>query len=537
MFEFDRNSIPKNPGCYLFKDKRGDIIYVGKAKVLRNRVSSYFMLDHKNSPKTQFLVKNIAKIEFFVVDSEVEALLLENKLIKKHKPKYNIDLKDSKTYAYIKITNEDVPKIVQTRKVLNDKADYFGPFANGGLRRELFDLTVSLFNLITNKTYSSKSNLNFEIGKAPSRDLESLNLEEYLKNVEKAKNFLKGRNVSEVLRGLKVEMDEFSFGMKFELALEKKKQIEAINLILEKQKVDLLVNYDQDFVVLFEDVSFCVIFILNVSKGVISSKKEFKFREYDSKEELFLEFLKMYYSKNCPPKEVAVQFEVWEDDSERVVLEDYLSNLRGSKVSLISPKKGDKLKLINLAYDNAKIKYEKEGVLKEMKDKIGLPKIPRVIECFDMSNLSYDFLVGGMTRWVDGFRDEDNFRKFDIKSFSGKNDDFASMKEVVYRRYKAIKDGREVGGEFPDLIIIDGGKGQLKMAIEALREVGVRVPIISLAKKEEEIFILGKEDSLKFDKNSPMMLFIRGVRDSVHNFVVSFNRKKRKIKAEKEFFS
>lgn len=525
MFNLDRKSIPTSPGVYIYKDDRENVIYVGKAKNLRNRVSSYFSQDHKTSPKTRMLVRKIDDVEFFIVDNEVEALLLENKLIKKHSPKYNISLKDGKTYAYLKITNDEYPKLVSTRRV-TDKGEYFGPFVDGYTRILLFQLTVKIFKILTNKTFSSKSRLYFDIGIAPAPSLEELDKEEYLKQVEEAKKFLRGKSTTKVLTKLKQELSEASELQKYELAMEKKKQIEAIEFLKERQKVDLVKDYDQNVVALITDQekNKALIQVLKIKRGVISGKKEYRF---DFEEDLFESFLKMFYSQQYVPKEIVVNKVFWEDEESKTALEQYLSKKRGSKVILSYPKIGEKKALVKLAEKNAELNFGEQDVLLQIQKKLKLPKTPHVIECFDMSNFGYDYLVGGMTRWVDGRPDKNGYRKFEIKSFKGKNDDYKAMQEVVYRRYRKLK---EENLEMPDLIIIDGGKGQLSAACESLNKLQLELPIISLAKKEEEIFFPGESDSLQLPKNSREMLLIRDIRNSVHNFVVEYNKKKRQMR-------
>lgn len=533
MFKPTRTSIPTNPGVYIYRNNLNEIIYVGKAKNLRNRVMSYFTNDHKYSPKTQFLVKNIYDFEYIIVDNEVEALLLENKLIKKHKPKYNINLKDSKTYAYIKITDEKIPKIHSTRRVTN-KGTYFGPYTDGILRYELIELVSKLFNIITPKTYTSKSKINYEIGIAPAKTLNEINKEEYNSNIKKAKDFLNNKNTREILKNLQEEMYQASENLEFEKANEKKQFIQTILKIQDKQKVDLQKNFDQDIltVILDEISNKFQIQILHISKGVISGKKEFFFNNDETKDELFESFVKMYYSKNTPPKEIIINLE-YENSNEIELIELYLNKIRGSKVSIINPKKGEKKSLLDLAIKNAKLNLGSSNILEQVKIKLKLPKTPHVIECFDMSNLGYDYLVGAMTRWVDAKPDKSGYRKFEIKSFTGYNDDFAAMREVVHRRYKRLQEEKK---EFPDLIIIDGGKGQLGMACEALKQLNLykKIPIISLAKQDEEIYFPEKENPINLDNNSRVMLFIRDVRNSVHNYVVNFNRKKREMRFKDE---
>lgn len=525
-----REDIPNSPGVYFFKNSRDEIIYIGKAKNLRNRVMSYFTSKHEESPKTKVLVSNISSYDFLVVDNEVESLLLENKLIKKHSPKYNINLKDAKTYSYIKITEDTIPQILTTRKVTN-RGEYFGPYIDAKIRNELLFLVVDLFQLITPKTYSSKSKLYYEIGKAPGKNLKEINTAKYLKQVKRAKKFLRGENTAQIKRELTTKMNEASYAQQYELALYYKQKIDAIEYLKNKQKVDLVKHYDQDVIVsnYNEDYKKIFITLFHIGKGVISSKKDYSF-DYD--EGIFLEFIKIFYSKQTPPKEILVNEEFWEEENDKIILEQYLSKLRGSKVSLILPKKGEKKKLISLALKNSATNSNTHELLKQLQTQFSLLQFPSVIECFDMSNLGSQDVVGGMTRWVDGKPDKQGYRKFEIKTTKGKQDDFAAMRETIYRRYHRLKYYKE---QFPDLIIIDGGKGQLNAGIKALNDLGVQISLLSIAKKEEEIFIPQKEDSIKLDSNSQLMLFLRNIRDSVHTYVLSYNRAKRTKRMRDDF--
>lgn len=518
-------NLPKTCGVYIFKDKTDVIIYIGKAKNLKNRVSSYFLNKHENSPKTKVLVKNIVKIDYILVDTELEALLLENKLIKKNKPKYNLDLKDSKTYAYIKITDEKIPKIMFTRKITKT-GDYFGPYASSEIRRELFFLVTKIFGIITKNTFSNKSTLNYQIGLSPAKSIDEINIEEYNKNLKIAKDFLLGKNAKEIISKLKEKMQIASKSEDYEIALEIKKQIETIENSFEKQKVDLIKKHDQDIIVLVENKieNKGIIFILNISKGTITSKKDYKL-EYT--ENLLEEFIKTYYSNNTIPNEIIINQKLSE---EKESIEKYLEKISGHKVEIITPQKGEKLELVKLCEKNA-LNLIKNDPLKEIQVNLKLPQIPKIIECFDMSNFGKNDLVGAMTRWINLKPDKSGYRKYEIKNFRGKNDDYASINEVITRRYSKLK---EEHLELPNLIIIDGGKGHLSTAHEALTKLNLDIPIISIAKGKNryknEIYLIGNDEPLTFDNNSEMMLTLRKIRDSVHNFVISYNRSKRKIK-------
>ncbi len=522
----DYKEIPPNPGVYLFRNAEGDIIYIGKAKSLRKRVSSYFMKkDHY--ARISLMVSRIASIDWVVVDNEIEALLLENNLIKKHSPKYNIDLKDSKTFAYIKLTDEKFPRILSTRKVVPG-GKYFGPYVDGFARIQLTNLAVQLYKVRTCRTLPKKACLNYHIGICTAPCIGNVSAEEYSLQVLGASDFLKGER-SGAISQLKAEMKQASSELKFEKALEKRRQIEAIGRLDERQKVELVKRYDQDVLALVRNGDKCLIEMFAISKGVISGKKEFAF---DFHEGLFEEFLTRYYSANRVPNEIIVNLAFWDSGEEREVLEKYLSGLRGVKVEINLPQKGEKLGLVRLAEKNAQINIGEGSVLAEIKDSLNLPEIPRVIECFDISNLSYDHIVAGMVRFVDAKPDKKGYRKFRIRTVEGKNDDFASMSEVVLRRYRRLI---EENSALPDLIIIDGGQGQLNAALGSLQQLGLKIPTIALAKQNEEIFLPGHSEPRKFEKNGRMMLFVRSVRDAVHKFTLGYNVKRREMRLRDEF--
>lgn len=523
----DFSSIPKSPGCYIYKDKDDAIIYIGKAKNLVNRIRSYFSNSEQHSVKTKHLVARINSVEWIVVDNEVEALLLENNLIKKHKPKYNIDLKDNKRYAYIKITNETFPRILTTRKITKD-GTFFGPYTDGYQRVQLIRIAVSIFKLRVCKTIPKNACLNYHIGICTAPCIKKVTKEEYAIQVEKAKDFLKG-NVEATTNQLIEEMIEYSKKQQYEKSLERKKQIEAINTIYEKQKVERIERYDQDVIAFVKHNEQIIIDILTISKGVISGKAEFRL---DYTNDVFEEFIKRYYETRQIPREVIVNVKFYEEEKDKEILEQYLSTIRNGPVSINIPERGDKKALIDLAEKNAVMNLEENKTLKELQETLTLSEYPKIIECFDISNLGYEHIVAGMTRFVDGRKDKSGYRKFLIKSTVGKQDDFASIGEAVYRRYKRLKNER---ADYPNLIIIDGGPGQLNMALRSLKHLGLKIPVISIAKKEEEIYIPGEKEPLKFDNNSKMMLLLREIRDSVHDFVLGYNKKRREMKLRGEF--
>lgn len=514
------SSIPNNPGVYLFKNKREEIIYIGKAKNLKKRTSSYFS-NKNHSLKTKFLVKQIADIDHIIVDSEVEALLLENKLIKKHKPKYNILLKDAKTYAYILITDEKFPRIMSTRK-LGLKGKYFGPYVGGATRREVIELCVKIFKLRICRKLPKIACLNYHIGLCTAPCISLVGKEEYNSQVNPAIQFLKG-NIKPIRNQLITEMEKASKEQQFELAKIKRDQLKAIQILEEKQKVDLQKTFDQHVISYVDNEDKCAISLFSISKGVISGKRDYIF---EKDEDILADFIRMYYSSNEIPREIIINRRCWQNDNDYGVLIQYLSKLKGGPVRFIIPQRGEKKALLVLAKKNAAHKLENK-ILRDIKELLNLPQIPQVIECFDVSNLGYDYLVGAMVQYVGGKPNKNEYRKFEIKTKLDSQDDFAAMREVILRRYKRLS---EEGQALPNLIIVDGGLGQLGVAIDALKELGLQIPIVGLAKREEELYFPNDSVPRVFRQNSMMMLLIRQIRNSVHRFVLSYNQKKREMR-------
>ncbi len=518
----DLSAIPKNTGVYLYKNKAGEIIYVGKAKNLRNRVRSYFSKQQKH-PRTELLVRQIHNIDFIIVDSEVEALLLENRLIKKHQPRYNVALKDAKTYAYIKLTGDTFPRILSTRR-LTKSGTYFGPYTDGSARNELVQLAVSIFKLRVCKTLPKRACLNYHIGLCTAPCIGKVTKADYGLQVKEATAFLKG-NTKGVLKKLEQDMKTASERQLYEIALEKKRQIDAIYQLENRQKVDTIKQLNQHVVAAKQFNKKMHFVLFSINKGVIAGKKEYNFELQD---DLFESFIKLYYSQNTVPHEIIVSEPFWTSIPERATLEAYLSKIKGSKVKITYPIKGEKKALYELALKN--IAGTSLKTLIELQNKLNLPQYPQIIECFDISNLGREHIVGAMTQWVDGNPNKSAYRKFEIKT-KQTQDDFASMHEVVLRRYKRLSEEHK---QLPNLIVIDGGPGQLNAALQALSSLGLHIPIIGLAKKEEEIYLPGESTPLSYDKNSEMMLMLRKIRDSVHRFVLAYNRKKREMKMRED---
>lgn len=523
--EFKGADVPVNPGVYLFKNDEGEILYVGKAKNLRSRVKSYFA-NIDQPPKTRQLVGKIRNIDFILVNNEVEALLLENKLIKQHTPKYNINLKDSKTYAYIALTREDYPRILTSRKV-SPKLESFGPYVEGFTRQDLQRLVTKVFKLRTCKTMHKRACLQHHIGNCTAPCIGNVTKEQYAEQVKGARMFLEGK-FDRTMFLLEQQMQQASREQKFERALELRNQIASIRLLTQRQIVDKEKRYDQDAMAFSQEGDKIRVIQMGLRKGVLLGKKEFT---VDRQPQVEQEFLKAFYAVNQIPREILLNKPCWQDPEEKTALEEFLHAKRLAPVTLTVPKRGNKLYLIQLAEKNLQSSLTGNNALVDLQTALDLPRLPRVIECFDISNLGQEHVVSGMVRFTDAKPDKKNYRKFKIKTVEGQ-DDFASMNEVVTRRYKRLK---EENAQMPDLIIIDGGPGQVSAAQTALNTLNLKIPLIGLAKENEEIYRPNVPEPIQLDKNSRMMLLIRQIRDATHDFSLGYNRKRRQMKLRDEF--
>jgi len=523
--KFKSSDIPTNPGIYLFKDETGEILYIGKAKSLRQRVKSYF--SSINQPvKTQQLISKIRNIDWIVVNSEVEALLLENKLVKQHTPKYNINLKDAKTFAYIAFTKEQFPRILTSRKV-SRKLESFGPYTDGFTRQDLQRLVVKVFKLRVCRKLPKRACLNFHIGLCSAPCIGNVNAEQYARQVEQARFFL-GGNYKHTTELLVLQMQAAAKEQKFERALELRNQIASIRLITERQIVDNERRFDQDIMAFRRFGEKMLIVQMGVRKGVLLGKKEFS---VDLQPQIEQEFLKAFYASIQIPREILLNKPCWQDNAEKAVLEEFLSSKRGAPVRLTIPRRADKLSLVKLAEKNIESTLDEDSALVDLQAALNLPVLPRIIECFDVSNLGQEHVVSGMVRFTDAKPDKNNYRKFRIKSVTGQND-FASVHEVITRRYKRLLEEKN---QLADLIIVDGGLGQVNAAKTGLQSLGLQIPLIGLAKQKEEIYLPDEMIPLHFDTNGRMMLLLRRIRDASHRFSVGYNRKRREMKMKDEF--
>lgn len=527
--------IPEHPGVYLMKDAAGRVIYVGKANSLRRRVRSYFGRHH-DSPRLQALVKNIADIETVLVDSEKEALILELNLIKEHRPRYNVRLKDDKKYPFIQVTVRDqFPRVFGTRKIENDGSLYFGPYTDAKAMRRALELITRLFPL-RSCTYAFPSKtpvrlcLDYQIGKCLGPCEGKVPEEEYRRMVDHVILFLKGKNRS-LLASLREEMARASAERRYETAAALRDQIAAVERIGERQRITSGDFADRDVIAVAEGEGEMVAVLLRIREGKMSGKETFAL-DAGAEEEPMGPFLKRIYSGAMPPPcEVLVDREV----SDREAIEEWLAGLAGCAVKIRAPVKGDKKRMVELAAANAE--HERQavivrklarkdrsfGALRGLQRELGLAEIPRRIECFDISNLGDRDLVGSSVCFLDGLPEKTRYRRYKIRTVAG-IDDYASMGEIVGRRFRRLL---EEGGDLPDLVVIDGGKGQLSSAMAALREAGApEVAVAALAKREEEIFRPGRKESIRLPAG-PALHLLQRIRDEAHRFAITYQRRRR----------
>lgn len=519
------SNIPTDPGVYLFKGEKDEILYIGKAKNLRARVRSYFS-NSTQSPKTKQLISKIKRIEWILVNNEVEALLLENKLVKKNLPKYNVNLKDAKTFAYIALTKEEFPRLLTSRKV-SSRLESFGPYTDGFTRQDLMRLVVKIFKLRVCKKFPKRACLNFHLNLCTAPCMGKVSVQEYGEQVEQARSFLCG-NYEKVIERLGSQMLAASRDQKFEFALELRNQISAIGLLTQKQIVDKERGFDQDVIVFRNCKDKALVVQMSIRKGVLLGKKEYSL---DLQQDIRQEFLKAFYAMNKIPREILLNKSCWQDKDEKQALEEFFSLKRGALTSLIVPSRGEKVALVRLAEKNLECASDEDNVLNELKTMLNLPDLPRAIECFDISNLGQEHIVSGMARFVYGKPEKKSYRRFKIRTLL-RQDDTAAIKEVVKRRYKRLI---EDNARMPDLVVVDGGLGQTNAAKEALRSLGLQLPLIGLAKQHEEIYFPNEPNPIRIEKNNRIMLLLREIRDEAHRFSLGYSHKRRQMKMRDEF--
>ena len=552
-FEYHLKNLPSKPGVYLMKNSLGEVIYVGKAKILKNRVKSYFQNSKNHSEKVRVMVKHIAEFEYIVTDSEMEALILECNLIKKYSPRYNILLKDDKFYPFIKITvNDDFPRVFVTRNYSKDGSKYFGPYTNGTAVYETINLINKIFPLRTCKLLIKEGGetvrpcLNYHIKKCFGPCGGYISKEEYGKMINDVIDILSGKDTT-VLKVLQSEMEEASMNLEFEKAADLRDKILAIKAIVEKQKIFKTMEGDEDFINIYKDEKDSCVQVFFSREGKILGREHFIFENTaeDSIEEILEEFITSLYGGTAKvPRTIYVPA-----ISNVELVEEYLTIKRGAKVWIKVPQKGQKREMLEMVKNNAQITLEKfkdkylidkeinKIALEELQELLDLEIWPSRIEAYDISNIQGVDSVGSMIVFEEGRSKNSDYRRFRIKTVKGAND-YDSMREILTRRFshgleevKAIQESKlqfSAGkfSNFPDLIMMDGGKGQINIALEVLRDLNINIPVCGLVKDDKHATrgIIYNNEELIINRSSNLMQLIRRIQDEVHRFAITYHR-------------
>ena len=545
--------LPNKPGVYIMHDKEDAIIYVGKAIILKNRVRSYFRESANHSPKIAKMVSLVERFEYIVTDSELEALVLENNLIKEHRPKYNTMLKDDKTYPYIKVTMADVyPRILFSREMKKDKSKYFGPYTSAGAVKDSIELINKLYKLRTcNRKLPKDAGkerpcLNYHIHQCKAPCQNWISPEEYKKQVDEALEFLNG-NYAKILKDLQQKMETASENLEFEEAATYRDLLSSVKQVAQKQKITDSEGEDRDVIALAKDEQDAVVQVFFVRNGKLIGREHFYMTNVSEETEgqILSSFVKQFYAGTpFVPKELLLQEKIEEEE----VISKWLSGKRGNKVWLRFPKKGTKEKLVDLASRNAamvlsqdkeRIKREEGrtiGAVKEIAALLGLDKVHRM-EAFDISNISGFENVGSMVVYEKGKPKKSDYRKFKIKSVSGPND-YGCMKEVLTRRFlHGMEESKELKEKnieeqfgsftrFPDLLLMDGGKGQVNIALQVLDELKLNIPVCGMVKDDNHKTrgLYYNNEEIPIDKHSEGFKLITRVQDEAHRFAIEYHR-------------
>ncbi|QGU00375.1 Excinuclease ABC subunit C [Candidatus Syntrophocurvum alkaliphilum] len=533
-------NVPLNPGVYMFKDEESRVIYVGKAKALRNRLRSYFQSPEGLDPKVRVMMSRVADFDYIVTNSEVEALILENNLIKSYQPRYNINLRDDKTYPYLKITTgEKFPRISVVREEKDRASRYFGPYTDVTSLRETLRLLTSIFPVRTCKNFKNKTRpcLNKDIDKCLAPCSGKLSHEEYNKVVVGLIDFLEG-NYKDLLKQKEEEMQIAANNLEFEKAARIRDQINAINKVSAKQKISFDAQYKMDVIGMVNDEKNNLVLVLKLRAGKIIGKDTFWLKKaIDEKEEEILGFLiKQYYDENPDiPGEIIINLTF----EELELIESWLKEKTQRSVKIKVPKKGEKKQLLDMVLDNAKLLWDEkmnqdlknEKVLQHLSKVLNIEVVPERIECFDISHLAGEETVASMVVLTKAVPDKMAYRRFKIKI--DKNDDFAAMSEALKRRFTQAREGNESFLPEPDLILIDGGLGQVNAVQNVINELGVDIPVFGLAKKNEEIFKPGISKPIVLPRRDEALMVLQRARDEAHRFAIEYNRKLRSKKVTK----
>ena len=533
--------MPLGPGVYLYKDGSGKVIYVGKAKSLRNRVRSYFSVDRLQDVKTGTLIAEARDVDYILLDNEKEALALENNLIKQYKPRFNVLLRDDKTYPYIKLTHERHPRVYVTRRLIKDGSTYFGPYFPGNLAYRLVHFIHRYFKIPSCKVdlnrFHPKPCLEYHIHRCLGPCVENLTTDEiYARAVRDVRLFLEFRT-GELARELRHRMQAAAENMLFEEAASWRDLLSTVEEMDQRQKMAAASGDDADIFAAYAEPPLVAVNLFHLRNGQIVDRREFYWEdqtEFDQPAFFSSLLLQIYLDQQYVPAIIHVPV----DFEDRVVMEELLTERRGRKVEICTPQRGQKKAMLDLARTNAKHCFDSRFrvrkpaaavIFESLRDTLGLPDPPRRIECFDISHIQGTNKVASMVVWEEGKMKKADYRKFIIRTVEG-NDDFASMFEVVTRRYGRIQ---AEGAAMPGLILIDGGLGQLHAAADALERLGIiNQPLASIAKREEIIYVLGQENTpIVLDRFSPILHLIQSIRDEAHRFAVTFHRTRRNAAA------
>lgn len=532
-------SVPARPGVYLFKDRDGAIVYVGKGRSLRDRVRSYFQAGGPDDPRRQSMLGEIADLDLVLTDTEMEALALENNLIKRHKPRYNVLLRDDKNHPYLKLTlAEEYPRLHVVRRPGEDRNAYGGPYIPASMGRKTAALVHKLFGIRScRETLNGRRPrpcLQYQIRRCIAPCVaEICSLERYRKACDDARLLLEGRN-DEVARRLSVEMERAAGDERYEEAASLRDQVRTLERLETPQKITTTELEERDLFGACREGERAALQVFSVRDGKVVAREGYLLDRLAEPEGFLASAMQQYYAQGrYVPREILVQEEL----PGRELLEGWLASRRGSAVRIRVPQRGEKVRLLDLVARNARLAFDLEWkqprrqsqeLLRALRDLLELEVEPRRIECFDISNIQGSDIVASMVCFADGLPRKSEYRKFRVRSVSGAPDDFASMREVVGRRYRRLL---EEGKELPDLVLIDGGKGQLGAAADALDELGLgEQPVASLAKREELIFVRGREAPIALPRTSPVLQLVQRVRDEAHRFAVGYHRKARAMR-------
>ena len=525
--------LPDRPGVYLYKDAKGQVIYVGKAASLRSRVRSYFQESRPHDPKTDSLVRQVADLEYIVTDNELEALMLEANLVRKHRPRYNIILRDDKHYPFLRLTtNEPFPRLLVARKVKDDGATYFGPFYPATAMRETLRLTRQLFPLRTCSIEIDgrleRPCIQYAIHRcnAPCTGWETQ--DQYGETVRRVQRFLEGKD-DDLARTLTKEMEAAAVDLKFERAAVLRDQIQSLNRVRERQKIISVEDVDQDVLGVVRQGGDACVELFFVRKGRLVGQEAFFFDKVAgwSDGEVLSAFVRQFYGKNVtPPAEILLSEDVTESD----LLTEYLSGLAGRRVQLHVPQRGTRREFVAMAEANAGIALQNhllargnrvQLVQEDLQRALGLAGLPNRLEGYDISHIQGAEQVGSLVVWENGAMKKDDYKRYKIKTVSGA-DDFASLREMLTRRFSRAL---EQGGALPDVVVIDGGRGQLNVGASVLGELGFDdIPVVSLAKQQEEVYRTDSLDPLVLDPTSPALQTLQKIRDEAHRFAITYHK-------------